>query len=824
MKYIKNILNETVEKAMARTNDNSDFRNQGKKLSSSLSMDQKLQLLSGANFWQTHALPRQRMRAIRVSDGPHGLRKESGQAAGMAMAPSEPAVCYPTASALACSFDRELMYRIGTALAEECQEKDVQVLLGPGVNHKRSPLCGRNFEYFSEDPIVSSEMAIPMVKGLQDHGVGACIKHFAANSQEYGRMVSDSIVDKRALMELYLLQFERIIRRAQPWAVMTSYNKLNGTYSAENGWLMNETARDRWGFQGAFFSDWGGVSSSVASVKNGLNLEMPGGDNGTLEQLQDGILDGTLTPKEVFRASSRTAELIAKGNYYRDPSVRADLHAHLFLAQQAAEQSAVLLKNDKDLLPVQKDDSIALIGMMAKRPRYQGAGSSKVNSLAVDCLYDVINASALDFEYADGYSLDDELNKADSGLVKHACKIAKKKDKVIIVAGLPDSYESEGFDRTDLALPKAMNTLISKVAAVNPNVIVVLQAGSPVSMPWIRDVKSVLMMYLSGCQGGKAAFRLLTGQINPSGHLAETFPLKIKDTPCCAYFANDLLQAQYRESIYSGYRYYDTVQSEVLFPFGHGLSYTTFEYSKLRIETLPSVVPGNNNDIVICCDVKNTGKVVGSEVVQLYLGHTASRIPRAKKELKQFQKICLNPGEQAEVRFEITDADLQYYDTALDDWSVEAGDYRVSIGSSSRDIRLTGTFSAGGSTLPHSDMPEFYFKVENGIFTVDDSAFARLLGKAIPAKRKARPFTKDTSLQELKASPFGKLLLQVIQLKLRGNPDPMFAKSILGSPLRIVNMGPVKKQHLEAFIALMNHHPAQAVQKLTAMAKHQSLY
>lgn len=809
---------------MADNRKNSDFRRQGKKLSSSLSMDQKLQLLSGANFWQTHALPRQNMRAIRVSDGPHGLRKEAGQATSLAMAPSEPAVCYPTASALACSFDRELMYKIGKALAEEAQEKDVQVLLGPGVNHKRSPLCGRNFEYFSEDPVVSSEMAIPLVKGLQDHGVGACIKHFAANSQEYGRMVSDSIIDRRALMELYLLQFKRIIRRSQPWAVMTSYNKLNGTYCAENGWLMNETARDRWGFQGAFFSDWGGVSDSVASVRNGLNLEMPGGDNGTLEQLQAGILDGTLTPKEAFRASSRTAELIAKGNYYRDPSVHPDLHEHLRLSQQAAEQSAVLLKNDKNLLPIKKDDSVALIGMLAKRPRYQGGGSSKVNSLAVDCLYDVINTSSLEFDYADGYSLDDDLKKADSGLVKHACKIAKKKDKVIIVAGLPDSYESEGFDRSDLSLPKAMNTLISKVAAVNPNVIVVLQAGSPVTMPWINNVKSVLMMYLSGCQGGKATFRLLTGQVNPSGHLAESFPLRVKDTPCYAYFANDLLQAQYRESIYSGYRYYDTVQSEVLFPFGHGLSYTSFDYSGLRIETVPSVVPGNSNDIIVTCDVKNTGKVPGQEVVQLYLGHTASRIPRAKKELKQFQKIHLEPGAHTEVRFELTDSDLQYYDTALDDWSVEAGSYRVSIGSSSRDIRLTGVFEATGNALPYSDMPEWYFKVENGVFTVEDSSFAKLLGHEIPAVRKPKPFTKDTSIQELKASLFGKVINQLIQLKLKGNPDPMFEKSLLGSPLRIVNMGPVKKQHLEAFIALMNHHPAEAVQILTAMTKHHDLY
>ena len=809
---------------MAEKNTRPDFRREGKKVASALSMDQKLQLLSGANFWQTHTIFRQGLKAIWVSDGPHGLRKEATQSTSLAMAKSEPAVCYPTASALACSYDKDLLYGIGTALAEECHDKDVQVLLGPGVNHKRSPLCGRNFEYFSEDPVVSSEMAIQMVQGLQEHGIGACVKHFAANSQEHGRMVSDSIVDKRALMELYLSQFERIVKRAQPWTIMTSYNKLNGTYTAENGWLMNELARDQWGFRGAFFSDWGGVSDSVASVKNGLNLEMPGGNNGTLEKLQEGVMDDRITAREVFRAASRTAELIVKGNYYRKDNAKCDYSKHLLLAQHAAEQSAVLLKNDDEVLPVKKEDKVAVIGLMAKHPRYQGAGSSKVNSLAVDCLYDVLNVSALDFEYADGYDLEKDMKKADSGLVKHACKIAKGKDKVIVVAGLPDSYESEGFDREDLALPKAMNDLIRNVSAVNPNTIVVLQAGSPVSMPWIRDVKAVLMMYLSGCQGGKAAFRLLTGLVNPSGHLAETFPLRAKYNPSYAYYANDLLQAQYRESIYSGYRYYDTVNADVLFPFGHGLSYTTFEYSDLQISPVSSDYPESPSRYTAACTIKNTGKAAGAEVVQLYVGHTASRIPRAKKELKHFEKVFLEPGEEKTVSFVLTEEDFRYFDTALDDWSVEEGIYRVEIGSSSRDIRLSGTLTMGGNPLPHSDMPNWYFKVEDGILKVDDAAFEKLLTYPIPKKRDPKPFTGDTSLEELKHSPFGALLNAVVKLKLKGNPDPMFAKSVAGSPLRIVNMGPVKKQQLDAFVELMNHHPAAAVKKLIAMLKHHNLY
>ena len=808
---------------MAEKNSRPDFRRESKKIASGLSMDQKLQLLSGANFWQTHAIFRQGLKAIWVSDGPHGLRKESSQATSLAMAESVPAVCYPTASALACSFDRDLLYGIGTALAEECHEKDVQVLLGPGVNHKRSPLCGRNFEYFSEDPVVSSEMATQMVLGLQEHGIGACVKHFAANSQEYGRMVSDSIVDKRALMELYLSQFERIVRHAQPWSIMTSYNKLNGTYTAENGWLMNELCRDQWGFRGAFFSDWGGVSDSVASVKNGLNLEMPGGDNGTLEKLQEGVMNDRLTAWEVFRAASRTAELIIKGNYYRTPDATCDHAKHLLLAQHAAEQSAVLLKNDDQTLPIKKEDKVAVIGMLAKHPRYQGAGSSKVNSLAVDCLYDVINVSALDFEYTDGYDLGTNLKKSNSGLIKRACKIAKGKDKVILVAGLPDSYESEGFDRQDLALPKAMNDLIRNVSAVNPNTIVVLQAGSPVSMPWIHDVKAVLMMYLSGCQGGKATFRLLTGQTNPSGHLAETFPLRAKYNPSYNYYANDLLQVQYRESIYSGYRYYDTVNADVLFPFGHGLSYTSFEYSDLQITPVTSDYPESPSRYAVSCAVKNTGKVAGAEVVQLYIGHAASRIPRAKKELKHFDKVYLEPNAEKTVNFVISEDDLRYFDTALDDWSVEEGIYRVEIGASSRDIRLSSTISIEGNPIPHSDMPEWYFKVEDGIFTVDTTAFEKLLTHPIPSKRSPRPFTRDTSLEELKRSPFGKLINALIALKMK-NADPMFVKSVAGSPLRIVNMGPIKKQQLDAFVELMNHHPAAAVKKLTDMLKHHNLY
>lgn len=800
-----------------------DFRREGKKLSSSLSMDQKLQLLSGANFWQTHSIYRQNQKAIRVSDGPHGLRKETRPSTIASEAPTEPAVCYPTAAALACSFDRDLLYKIGHALADECREKDIQVLLGPGVNHKRSPLCGRSFEYFSEDPVLTSELAIPMVKGLQDHGVGACIKHFAANSQEYGRMVSDSIVDMRALMELYLLPFERIIRRAQPWAVMTSYNKLNGTYCSENGWLMNKLARDRWGFQGAFISDWGGVSDSVSAVRNGLNLEMPGGNNGTLEQLQNGILRETLLPGDAFRASSRTAELIAKGNHFRNTDSHPDYHYHLRLAQHAAEQSAVLLKNEDSVLPIRKEESVALIGMLAKVPHYQGSGSSRVNPLAADCLYDVVNTSSLRFEYADGYDLDDDMKKPDASLIRHACKIAKGKGKVIIVVGLDDSCDAEGSDRTGLALPKAMDALVRRVTAVNPDTIVVIQAGAPVSMPWIHEVKGVLMMYLAGCQSGKATFRLLTGQVNPSGHLAETFPVRAKDTPSYQYFADNVLQAQYRESIFSGYRYYDTALTDVLFPFGHGLSYTTFEYSDLSIHSATPVVPGNSNDIIITCRIKNTGKIAGSEVVQLYVGHTASRIPRPKKELKQFRKVLLEPGADMEVRFELTDTDLQYYDTALDDWSVERGSYRIHVGSSSRDIRLTGTVDVSGNALPHSDMPEWYYKVDRGIFTVDDAAFDRLLTHPVPQTRPVRPFSRNTTVGELKTTVFGKALYPLLRMKYRGY-DPGFIESLDRVPLRFFTMGSVKKQQLDAFVELMNLHPGEAVRKLSELAKHQTLY
>jgi len=795
---------------------NNIYSEEAKRIVSNLREDQRLRLLFGRDTWNTIRIAEESLEGACFSDGPHGLRKESGSASLTAMAPSYPSVCYPSASALACSFNRDLLYSVGEALALEAKQFGVSVLLGPGINHKRSPLCGRNFEYFSEDPMLTGDLASNMVAGIQSRGVGACIKHLAANSQECGRLVSDSIVDRRALMELYLAQFEQVIRKTQPWAVMTSYNKLNGTYADENRWLMEEIVRKRWGFNGAFVSDWGAVSDSVASVKAGLSLEMPGGDNGTYQLLKEAMDQKELTSKDVFYSAVKTTELILRSNESKPESF--DVHDHLLLAQRAAEESAVLLKNEEDMLPLQENDSIALIGMFAKQPRYQGGGSSKVNSIALDNIFEVFKTANVDFEYCDGYDLDND--KADKDLIRHACRMAKKKDKVVIVAGLPSSYESEGFDRKNIKLPASMSELIKKVARTNRNTIVVLQGGSPMHMPWISDVKSVLLMYLSGCQGGKAAYNLLFGNVNPSGKLAETFPLRTKENPSYQYFGEEPYVVEYRESIFSGYRYYDTAQKDVLFPFGHGLSYTTFQYTDLTARRIEDKDDWNHYEISVT--VKNTGTRTGTEIVQIYIGHTDSKIPRAKKELRHFGRVTLEPKESKTLHFHIYSEDLHYYDTALDDWAVENGVYRIFAGASVQDIRLTTTIDVVGTDLPHSDMPDLYYKVEDGMFTVEKSSFERLLGHEVPEARKPRPFTKNTTFSELRRCLPGKIFYPLARIYLKNSKDPAFRNAFPYTPLRIATTGSLKKQQLDSVVDLLNLKPADAVRELLRLSKKSS--
>lgn len=741
---------------------------------SNLTNKKLAKLFTGKDYWHSFDIENE-MPSLFMSDGPHGLRVEI--TTGVGFSPSKEAIVYPSASALGCSFDRKLMYQFGQMLAEDCHLEKVNVLLGPGVNHKRSPLCGRNFEYFSEDPILTSELSSMYIKGLQDDGVGACVKHYAVNSREMSRLVQDSIIDERSLNEIYLRQFERIIKKANPYSIMAAYNKVNGTYCTENSFLLKDTLRNKWKYDGLIVSDWGAVSSPLKAFKNGLNLQMPGPDHGTSSILLDAINSGEI----------KQEDLIENYNYHKiihskiaSKKVEYNLKKHYDFAQELAEKTAVLLKND-NVLPINKDESVALIGTFGKSPRYQGTGSSKVNCPDVDCLYDVLKDNGIKFEYAKGYHT--HIDESDPILLEQAKLIAKNNDKVIMIMGLPDGKEAEGYDRTSLELPKCQNELIEAVSKVNPNIIVILQCGAPVTMPWLSNVKGVMISYLSGCRGGSALKRLLYGEVSPRGKLAETFPLNLESTPCFRYYHDSMYYSQYRESIFTGYRYYDTYNQPVLFPFGHGLSYTSFEYSNIDIRQ-------DNNTITVSFDLTNTGNYKAAEVYQIYVGIKDSKISRANKELKQFDVVELDIGETKHIETTIDKNDLKYYDISLHDYSLEDGEYIFEIGSSSNDIRLTKTLHIKGNTNPYSTISKEYISLNNGIVEVSDEDFAKILNHDIPIQNKTTKISPDSTVLDLNSTRIGRFINKLISLFVkRKNLNDVSQSMVLEAPIRMMLMG-----------------------------------
>jgi beta-glucosidase len=658
------------------------------KLLSELTLEEKASLCSGENFWFTKAVERLGIPGVMVSDGPHGLRKQENEADHVGISESVKAVCFPAASALACSYDKELLNTIGKALGDECQAENVSTILGPGINMKRSPLCGRNFEYFSEDPYLSGKLAASYVKGVQSKGIGTSLKHFAANNQEYRRMSSSTEVDERTLREIYLSAFETVVKESQPWTVMCSYNRINGVYSCENDWLLNQVLRDEWGFEGLVVTDWGAMNDRVPALKAGLDLEMPSSNGFRDKEIVEAVQNGSLAMEVLDRAVTRNLTLVKK---YLDSKIDGavyDKEEHHDLARAAAAESAVLLKNDS-ILPLNKSSKLAFIGSFAKAPRYQGGGSSHINSFkltnAFDSAKDIANVV-----YAQGYG-----KEKDEALLKEAIEAAKSCDVAVIFAGLPDEYESEGYDRTHLNLPEVQNHLIEEIAKVQDNIIVVLHNGSPVLLPWRDKVKGILTMYLGGQAVGEATVDLLFGAVNPSGKLAETYPLRLQDNPSYLNFPGTEKRVCYQEGVFIGYRYYDTKEMEVLYPFGYGLSYTTFEYSDLLVDAKEKFK--DTDTIQVSVKVKNTGNVFGKEIVQLYIHDTNSGMLRPYKELKGFEKVALHPGEETTVSFLIDQRSFAYYNIDIKDWYVESGKYEILIGSSSRDIRLTASVDIEGT-------------------------------------------------------------------------------------------------------------------------------
>lgn len=681
-----------------------------KKLVNELTLEEKASLCSGADFWHTEAIDRLNIPAAMVSDGPHGIRKQENLADHMGVAESIKAIGFPTASAMACSFDRDLLHKVGDALGEECVAEDLAVLLGPGINMKRSPICGRNFEYYSEDPVVAGELGAAFVNGVQEHGVGTSLKHFAANNQEWRRMSISAEIDERTLREIYLAAFETVVKKAQPWTIMCSYNRINGVYSCENDWLLNKVLRDEWGFEGLVMTDWGAMDERVPSLKAGLDLEMPDCHGETDKLIVKAVQSGELEESVLDTAVERILTMVDKYLTARkdiDPASMVhplpssvergyDVAAHHALARTTAEQSAVLLKNE-DILPLQKDKKIAFIGEFAKVPRIQGGGSSHINNTLVESALDAAGDSV---SYAQGFHIDEETT--DETLLQEAITLAKESDVAVIFAGLPDSFESEGFDRTHLNMPANQNELIARISEVQPNVVVVLHSGSPIAMPWLDKVAGVLQMYLAGQASGGAAVNLLFGDAIPCGKLAETFPLHLEDNPSYLNFPGNREKVCYQEGVFIGYRYYDKKKMDVLFPFGYGLSYTDFTYSNMKV-----TVNGKNaadvdviketDEIVVSADITNTGNSDGAEIVQLYIKNPVVYEIRPEKELRDFAKVFLKAGETKTVTFTLNARAFSYYETRIHDWYAESGDYEILLASSSRDIRLQDTVSITGS-------------------------------------------------------------------------------------------------------------------------------
>lgn len=659
------------------------------KILSQMTLEEKAAFCSGHDFWHTKALERLDVPAVMMCDGPHGLRKQEGEGDHLGINKSIETVCYPSAAALASSFDRDVMKQIGEALGQECQAENVAMLLGPGLNIKRSPLCGRNFEYFSEDPYLTGEMGAAYVQALQSKGVAACAKHFACNNQETLRMSGSSNLDERTLREIYLPAFEAVVKKSKTRSLMCAYNAINGTFCSENKALLTDILRDEWKSDAFVVTDWGAVKDQAKGVAAGLDLEMPGGPNATGEEIVEAIKAGTLSEADLDKAALRLLQFLKDCVEQRRPDAAIDRDECRRLARKLAGECAVLMKNEDRLLPLKGNQKVVFIGEFADMPRYQGAGSSHINvPHAVSALETVGDAVA----YARGY--DAHSDTTDEALLNEAVETAKKADAAVIFAGLPDAFETEGADRDHMRLPDNQNELIAAVAASNPHTVVVLHGGSPVELPWLHDVAALLCVYLGGEQVGAATVDLLYGKVNPSGHLAETWPLRLQDNPSYLNFPGEEGVVTYAEGIFVGYRYYDKKEMPVNFCFGHGLSYTQFEYANLKLSK-ESIT--DQNTLTVTVDVKNTGSVAGKTAVQLYVRDVESAVRRPVRELRAFEKVALQPGEAKTVIFTLDKRAFAYWEPKCHDFFVESGTFVIEIGESSRDIRLSQSLQVEGT-------------------------------------------------------------------------------------------------------------------------------
>ncbi|MFA9462963.1 MAG: glycoside hydrolase family 3 C-terminal domain-containing protein [Velocimicrobium sp.] len=687
-----------------------------------MTLEEKASLLSGKDMWETKTIKRLSVPSVVLSDGPHGVRRQMGAGDHLGLNESLPATCFPTAATVANSWDEKLGEAVGACIGEEALVQNVGVLLGPGMNMKRSPLCGRNFEYFSEDPYLCGKMAASYVRGIQKNGISACPKHFAVNNQELRRMSSDSILDERTLREIYLTAFEIVVKEAKPRSIMSSYNQVNGVYASENEKLLQDILVDEWGFDGFVVTDWGGSNQHVESVRAGNHLEMPSTGGDSDRELVEAVRNKALSEELLDQRVEELLKIIYEIQpvFEDNKNKTFDKEKHHQMARKAAEESIVLLKNEDQLLPLSKGKTVALIGDFAKTPRYQGAGSSIVNCTKIDNTLDLITDCGFTLAgFEPGYCRDRKVNLT---LQEAAVSLAQRADVVLLYIGLDEISESEGLDRTHMRIPENQIVLLSELAKVNKNIVAVISAGSAIEMPWVDQCKAVVHAYLGGQAGAQAALRVLTGEICPSGKLAETLPKKYEDTPVYHYFPGKEYNAEYREGLFIGYRYYDTAKVPVQFPFGFGLSYTTFEYSNLTVSEREATFT-----------LVNTGKVNGAEVAQLYIRAKNSDVFRPVKELKGFTKVFLKAGEEKRIQIALDDKAFRYFNAGSNQWEVEEGDYEILLGASSADIRLRDILYVKGSKATLWYEPETMAPYYSGnVKTVSDKVFAMLLCHEIP--------------------------------------------------------------------------------------------
>ena len=770
-----------------------------------MTLEEKCHLLSGRDFWQTQSVKRLKIDNMTLSDGPHGIRKQEGAGDQLGLNGSVPATCYPTAATMANSWDPELGEELGKHLGYEAACQDVCVLLGPGLNIKRSPFCGRNFEYFSEDPYLAGKMAAGYIRGIQSHGVAACPKHFAANNTELRRMASNSVMDERTLREIYLTNFEIAVKEGHPKSLMSSYNMVNGVYANENAHLLQEILRDEWGFDGFVVSDWGACNDFTEGVRAGSHLEMPSTGGDSPRQLMQAVREGRITEAEVdvrvdelldVMLATRAAVDKVKGSKF-------DVEKHHTFARKASEQSIVLLKNENNILPLKKGSKVAVIGEFARKARYQGAGSSVVNCTKLDNTMDVIGNFDLDVVgFEAGYPRHGE---PDAAMQAKAAQLARKADYVLLYIGLDEISESEGLDRSTLALPKCQTDVLKAVSEVNPNVIVVMSAGSSVEMPWLDQCKGLVHGYLCGQAGASAVLRVILGEVNPSGKLSESYPLKYEDCSSAPYFPAKERSVEYREGLFVGYRYYCTAKMPVLFPFGFGLSYTTFSYSDLKVTDKKAVFT-----------LTNTGKVDGAEVAQLYVHAKNPSVYRPYKELKGFTKVFLKAGESKTVTIPLDDKAFRYFNEVTNKFEIDGGEYDILIGASVADIRLSQTVSVVGTDAPlprnAADLPSYN---SGDIMAVSDEEWTKLLGHEIPDGSWSGTLDRNDALCQMYYAKSGparlayKVMTNMLDKSMAKVKPDLNIMFIYNMPFRAIGKmagGAVSQNMVDGIMTLVNGH------------------